>query len=203
MVEEGTNMTKKSYQERVREQREQDILETAARLIHEQGYSNLNMDVLAEEVGISKSTLYQHFSSKEEMVMQVMHKGFTLLDEHMQISTGEPIEKLEAMIRYMLQKGHAPDGFSTHMVRDEVMVLFHSYAEIGARIGATFGRMNQWINEGREKGQIRKELSNTVIATTMFSMLSVLDMPAALRDTQTVDERIEQAVSIWLRGIKA
>ena len=41
--------------------RERDIVLTAARIIHTDGFSRLNVDDLAKKVGISKSTLYQHF----------------------------------------------------------------------------------------------------------------------------------------------
>ena len=59
-------MTKLSYKERSRLRREQDILRTAARMIRDNGYANLNMDDLADEVGISKPTLYQHFKGKDD-----------------------------------------------------------------------------------------------------------------------------------------
>ena len=37
--------------------RERDIVLTAARIIHTDGFSRLNVDDLAKKVGISKSTL--------------------------------------------------------------------------------------------------------------------------------------------------
>lgn len=49
-------------------QREALILDTAQDILHEQGYSYLTMDRVAEAVEYSKGTIYNHFSSKEDMV---------------------------------------------------------------------------------------------------------------------------------------
>ncbi len=48
--------------------REQMLLETARRLLIEQGYAGLTMDRLAEATEYSKGTVYQHFSTKEDLV---------------------------------------------------------------------------------------------------------------------------------------
>ena len=50
------------------QQREQLILDTAQRMLHEHGYAQLTMDRVAEAVEYSKGTIYNHFSSKEDLV---------------------------------------------------------------------------------------------------------------------------------------
>src|SRR5579862_2212692 len=42
------------------------------RLLAENGYAAMTMDDVANDVGISKATLYQHFKSKEELVTDVV-----------------------------------------------------------------------------------------------------------------------------------
>jgi len=49
-------------------QREELILDTAQALLHEQGYNYLTMERLAETVEYSKGTIYNHFTSKEDIV---------------------------------------------------------------------------------------------------------------------------------------
>ncbi|MBT8127944.1 MAG: TetR/AcrR family transcriptional regulator [Gammaproteobacteria bacterium] len=49
-------------------QREQLILDTAQAMIHEHGYAQLTMERIAEAVEYSKGTIYNHFSSKEDLV---------------------------------------------------------------------------------------------------------------------------------------
>ena len=49
--------------------REDLIKETARRLLLKVGYLGLNMDLIAKEIEYSKGTVYQHFSSKEEILL--------------------------------------------------------------------------------------------------------------------------------------
>ena len=45
------------------------IVNTAARLFYKQGYSNTGINQIIEEAKIAKSSLYQHFRSKEDLLM--------------------------------------------------------------------------------------------------------------------------------------
>ena len=54
--------------------REKRILEVARRLIIEDGYHGLNMDRIAELLGISKGTIYNHFSCKEEIIIALANE---------------------------------------------------------------------------------------------------------------------------------
>jgi AcrR family transcriptional regulator len=45
------------------------IINTSVRLFYKQGYSNTGINQIIEEAKISKSSLYQHFRSKEELLV--------------------------------------------------------------------------------------------------------------------------------------
>lgn len=57
-----------SRKQRELAKRETLILDAAQNILHEQGYSYLTMERIAEIVEYSKGTIYNHFSSKEDMV---------------------------------------------------------------------------------------------------------------------------------------
>jgi AcrR family transcriptional regulator len=50
------------------QEREQLLLQVARKTLIEQGYAGLSMDQLAEATEYSKGTIYQHFSTKEDLV---------------------------------------------------------------------------------------------------------------------------------------
>src|SRR3954454_16897433 len=86
------------------QKRKQETLEVAMRLLFERGYANLNMDELAEEVGISKPTLYQDFNSKDELVALVIVRMYEKLeDELTSFSDKPPDDQLEHFLRVMLK----------------------------------------------------------------------------------------------------
>ena len=53
------------------QQRGDRILAIARQMIVEHGYHGLNMDRIAEQLGISKGTIYNHFSCKEEIIISL------------------------------------------------------------------------------------------------------------------------------------
>jgi AcrR family transcriptional regulator len=55
--------------QRAVQQRENDFLEVARKILIEQGFSGLNMERVAEATEYSRGTIYQHFKTKEDMVM--------------------------------------------------------------------------------------------------------------------------------------
>ncbi|UNU74318.1 TetR/AcrR family transcriptional regulator [Moraxella nasovis] len=54
------------------EQREQSILAAAEQLLLESGEGNLTLDSLACHLDLAKGTLYKHFASKDELLLQII-----------------------------------------------------------------------------------------------------------------------------------
>ncbi len=75
----------------------QRILETAARLFHQQGYPLTGINQLIAEANVAKASLYQHFRTKDEILLaylqEVSQQWFQQVDEA--ISAGKtPKEKV-------------------------------------------------------------------------------------------------------------
>jgi AcrR family transcriptional regulator len=63
------------------QQREQLILDTAQQMLHQHGYAQLTMERIAEAVEYSKGTIYNHFSSKEDLVCSLCCRCISSLIE--------------------------------------------------------------------------------------------------------------------------
>ncbi|MGH2390317.1 MAG: TetR/AcrR family transcriptional regulator, partial [Chloroflexota bacterium] len=72
-----------SLRERQRAEREHLILDEAEKLLSEEGYEGLVMERLAERVGISKGTIYQHFDKKEDLFGAIILRGLQRMDEQL------------------------------------------------------------------------------------------------------------------------
>src|SRR5476651_452957 len=101
-------MTQPTYKEREKRRREREILLNARRLIYENGFDGFNMDDLADAVGISKPTLYQHFKSKEDLIIRATIDCLEEVEEYL-LSAVEPspLERLKAALRLILVNRYA------------------------------------------------------------------------------------------------
>ncbi|MDF2592987.1 MAG: hypothetical protein K0S75_2453 [Clostridia bacterium] len=82
------------------------ILEMAHQLFDARGYRNVTIQDLADKLGMSKKTIYQYFTSKEEIATEVVEESMRHFNEIM-ITTEMPVEDPLSEIREML--GHAKD----------------------------------------------------------------------------------------------
>ncbi|SMF72333.1 transcriptional regulator, TetR family [Tistlia consotensis] len=51
------------------------ILDVAARLFREQGYAGVSLRAIAAEAGMQAGSLYYHFDSKEDLVVEILDEG--------------------------------------------------------------------------------------------------------------------------------
>lgn len=83
------------------------IIAQAARLFREKGYSATSMRDLAEHVGVEAASLYNHISSKAEILQEICFKAANSFMTHIsevELSHRSSIEKLEAILRFHIRQ---------------------------------------------------------------------------------------------------
>jgi AcrR family transcriptional regulator len=82
------------------QQREGHILDAARKILLERGYLGLTMDRIAQAIDYSKGTVYQHFTSKEDVIAAVTIQTFETriyLIERAATFSGRPRERMVAL----------------------------------------------------------------------------------------------------------
>lgn len=193
----------KSFKERQRQQRELEILQMAGHLIRQSGYVNFSMDALAEAVGISKPTLYQHFKSKEEIITTATIKAAHQMAAFIQTQqTGTPLEKLEAMLRYMLDSMVSETAFPSMLISEVAMKVMEDNAEVTKPMMECQTALYRWVEEGQTAGIITPTLSPIVIIGTLFSLVLILD-PSRKNPIHDLNRHalMEEIVLVFRRGV--
>lgn len=92
----------KDKREQERENKRDAVLRTAARLFAERGYHATSLDAVADELHITRPTLYYYLKSKDEILFECVRIGLQLIEEAASEVTsrgGSATEQLIAVMR--------------------------------------------------------------------------------------------------------
>ena len=116
------------------DERQQAILDTAARLIQQRSFADISVDDLAKGAGISRPTFYFYFASKEAVLLSLMDplikRADTGFDHAMDTMPAEPHQAIRRGIEIFFSSF----GFMPCLRRP-----FH-FRQRGADLGGDFRR---------------------------------------------------------------
>ncbi len=94
------NMPPKSKEqfEIIRQDRRIAILEAALRLFGREGYHGSSMASLAKEAGISKGLIYNYFSNKEEVLVEMVSMGLRKMVEYYNIEDKDITDEIMSQV---------------------------------------------------------------------------------------------------------
>ena len=94
-----------SFKKQAFKLRENAILDATSAILGTKGFDLMTMDDVANAVGISKPSLYKHFKSKEELVVEALIRLIDGARDYLaQIdSTLSPVQKLSALLEWALR----------------------------------------------------------------------------------------------------
>lgn len=125
--------------------REQTIIATAETLLLESGTGDVTLDDLADELDIAKGTLYKHFSSKDELFLQILIRHELRL-ANMNAIDDDPSAQISRMLLQIL-------------INPQRAMLFNHLEE---RLAGTASGLSQGF---KELYRIRRERMNVLLAS--------------------------------------
>ena len=185
------------------QKRKQETLEVALRLLMERGYANLNMDELADEVGISKPTLYQYFNSKDELMAQVFVHMLEHIEDHFEeTSEKTPIEQLEQFLRSMLKSRTFKRNMMGNVDFETMRSIIHRYPYTIERLTAVRTKLGLVVKKAQDLGEIDPTLPSWVVVNAMFSLQGILNNPFMKGETQRSEDELNEAIECIVRMFK-
>ena len=193
--------------------RKDDILSSASHLFATNGYAETKVDTVAEELDISKGTIYRYFNSKRELFIATVDREMQHLAETMIESSGS----FENPIDQIAQANSAYLGFfkdNSHAVK-LIMQERAAFPELNPRIqnadeNPMFSQIRESLRSLMDGGYYRKiplddlmeMFSNLLYGTIMSSTLQRddLDLPGLTRnmlDVLLVGVATEKAREEW------
>lgn len=116
------------------------ILHAAARLFRKRGYKSTTVRDIAKEVGILSGSLFHHFQSKDEMLLEIMREAALSICIRAEAIVGRdssPIEHLRDLIRLEIESVTSDNS------RDYHGVLYFEWREVPEAIKPEFTRLRK------------------------------------------------------------
>jgi len=185
--------------------RKQEIHQTAARMFNEMGFNAVSMRDLAAELDIKASSLYNHISSKDEILTDIILSiGRQFTDGMLAIvnTNDDVIAKLEQLIslhvRIVVKNPDAIGCLNNdwkHLEpasRATLIKMRNDYEELFRKI----------IKKGIAESKI-VDLNPEVILFSLLSTLRSMNIWYSKKGSDDVEVLTQQVKSILLEGVKA
>jgi len=182
----------------------QRIITEARRHFMAHGFRGVTMDDLAAELGMSKKTLYIHFSGKTELLQAVVedklrsaNSDFEAVMEKCSSDFLGALHDLLACVRQ--QSEELQPAFTRDMAREAPELFQVVQAKRRALIQRHFGKL---IGEGQKAGMIRKDIAAALMIEILVGATDSLVTPQRLSQLNlTAREGLTAIVTIFLEGV--
>jgi AcrR family transcriptional regulator len=190
--------------ERQRLERDDAILKAALNLIVERGYEALTMEALAECVGISRQTLYHHFSCKEDLILQAI---LAIMEERMRelhaINASTPrAGRMEAVTRWMIGNRFGPTSSAFVRVRPALMPV-KARPEYRQAFDRRSAALAEIVAEAQDSGDIDPSMPAALIVHMLLALACEPGYEDLIESGKaTAAELVENITATFLRGIR-
>jgi AcrR family transcriptional regulator len=162
----------------------QRIVEAARAHFFSHGFRSVTMDDLAEELGISKKTLYAHFTGKTALLEAVLADKFAGIEAKLtEITRAYPHDFPTTLHELLANMQRELDEIKPPFVRDMRQKAPHVFKTVERRRAALiehyFGKL---FIEGQHAGMVRKDVPAKLIIEILLAMVQAIMNPPEMEE---------------------
>src|SRR5438046_8572473 len=160
----------------------QRIVDATREHVFSYGLRSVTMDDLAEELGISKKTIYTHFPGKIDMLEAVLADKFASVEEQLKEVTRAQPHDFPATLRELLAGTQRElDEIKPPFVRDMRQKAPQVFQVIERRRAALFQQyFGNLLLAGQRAGMVRKDVPANLIIEILLSIVQAILNPAKM-----------------------
>src|SRR5262245_45838205 len=142
----------------LRARRKEEILEAAARLFAEHGYSDTETQLLADRLGVGKGTLYRYFRTKRELFLAAVDRVMRRLSQEVDDSMAgvdDPLDGIARAVRACLAFCAAHPEFVELLIQERAQFKDRKKPTYFEHRDAHVGRWNELYRRLIAEGRVR------------------------------------------------
>ena len=179
------------------------IVDAARSHFFSHGFRSVTMDDLADELGISKKTLYAHFPGKFDLLEAVLADKFQGVETMLREVTREQSQDFPATLRELLTGTQRElDEIKPPFVRDMRQKAPHVFENIESRRAALFQRyFGNLLLAGQRAGMVRKDVPANLMIEILLAIVQAIMNPAEMEQLRMMPkEGFAGILKIVLQG---
>lgn len=182
----------------------ESLIAVCVQVFNKYGYDTTSMGTLSENLGISKSAIYHHVNSKEEILEEALLRALDSLEKALDDVGGSDalgIEKLEGVIRGSIQVLVDQMPYVTLLLR----LRGNSPVETAAleRRRQITRTVEDLVRQAQDEGDLRHDISGKSAPRLMLGMINSIVDWYQPEGEGTVDMLTDTAVKMVLDGLRA
>ncbi|OXM47432.1 TetR/AcrR family transcriptional regulator [Amycolatopsis alba] len=182
----------------------ESLLQVAVRLFNERGYDGTSMEDLSRKLGITKSAIYHHVPSKEELLRLAVDRalnGLFAVAAETESFEGRAIEKLEHLVRGSVLVLVEQLPFVTLLLRVRGNTKIERAALARRR---EFDRLvTDLVKQAETEGDVRPDIDPAVTARLLYGMVNSLIEWYRPRRGSAGTELADAVCKIAFEGLRA
>jgi AcrR family transcriptional regulator len=180
------------------------LLDVAVAVFNERGYDATSMEELATRLGVTKSAIYHHVSSKVELLRLALDRALDALfavTEEPGATTGPAIDRLEHVVRGSVRVLAAELPFVTLLLR----VRGNSPVEQAAlQRRRRFDRVvTDLVRAAEEEGDVRPDVDPAITSRLLFGTVNSLVEWYRPDGGLSADDLADALVATTFQGLRA
>ncbi len=185
------------------DRRRHQVFAASMGLFLEKGFQETSMKEIAAAAGMGKSTLYDYFKTKDEILLSVVEDGVYDLTELAKQITKQDLpaaEKIRQVMHAHLEYLLENKEFYERMLFEVQRLSPESQRSLQIRRHAYQDLLCKLVEEATQEGSFRP-VNPLLAARTVLAIMS----PAVFthRPTGTPEQMVDEAIDIFIRGVEA
>jgi AcrR family transcriptional regulator len=162
----------------------QRIVDAARAHFFSHGFRSVTMDDLAQELGISKKTLYTHFPGKFDLLEAVLADKLSSVEATLKKVTRTHPNDFPATLRNLLAgTQHELDEIKPPFIRDMRQKAPDVFKLVERRRAALIQRyMGKFFVDGQRLGMVRKDVPARLIIEILLAMVQSIMNPSKMEE---------------------
>ena len=194
----GISLTQEAQTKRRRE-----IFNAAVNIFLKQGFQETSIGEIAEAAGIGRSTLYDYFKNKDDILVFFVEEEVSELTrrtEEISLQSSNLVEKLRQTMLIHLEFLAQNKELYLKLMMETMQLSLESQQRIQLKRYAYQDLLRSIIEQGVQQGVFRP-VDQLLVARVLIN--SIIPVVYASRPTRTPQEMLEEIIAIFLKGIQA